>query len=386
MYEEATAIAAERIVFVSLDDGSEIEALEVDSEGGGVSDIRWSPDGRAVLFRKGNRGVATLHRIGSEPVDTDGLRYSSTGFASDGQATTVLFCNRRDTTVLTIEQDGSNLAQSAPDCLSLVQARDRNGNPFVLYLDSDYKIRRVAPGGDAAEVVPSRSGWPGGLQACDRVVVAQTRAEGATIYEVQSGRWAVVPSLDSGGCPVADADGSRVAYTTGTKSVEVVDLTEKTTVEVAVSGSPLAFDATGQKLLVAGGGLFVVNIDGSGGEPASVSLDAEIGQATYCRLGDSGKVLLSSPSIVGLYDVAADELTTLDLPQISSACFITDDAEWVLADGHAISVTEGQATSLHAVDLTTGERVRVDARTGGSKLTSFVWSGPFVEYPRSRLQ
>jgi hypothetical protein len=376
VYDEATAISPDRFRFVSLATGEDIDVVEFDSQGVGFQNFRlqWSPDGSAVTFDAS--GTSIFHRIGSGSFEYQRTGNFSHAFANSDLGSALAFCGPNRSAQFIIAEDGSVESEDLPGCRSMIQAVDANGMPYVLFLDRDYALHRIDAPQAARIVVPKAEGFPSALRTCNRVVVTTANQGESMIYEMSSGEWALTRGVSLNGCPVSDGDGRLVAYLTGTNSVHVIDLVTDTSNEVAVSGVPWAFSESGDELLVAGGGTFIVSTDGSGGAEASVTAVAARGHS-FCRVGQLGLGLIQTETGVGILDIGNDSFTPLAMGNIGPQCLLSADAGWLLTNGHAISLEEEQAVALRGIDLGTGSWVREGNPIEGQVIADFLWSGSF---------
>src|SRR5262249_49138484 len=128
--------------------------------------------------------------------------------------------------------------------------------------------------------------------------------------------------------------------------VVVVDLSNGKLTTVTRQGKPIAWSKDDSKLLVSGGGTFVVAADGSGGKKASVDLQSA------CVIPASGEVLAgvvdatTTQRELVLYDIASDSARNVGAGQISARCEVSSDGRWLLEYNTLVDLQTAQAGAV----------------------------------------
>ncbi len=369
----ATAIDEARHEIVSLVDGEVVESVPYEPEGRDSGTISWSLDGRGFFFPLGfSDGV--LHRVGAGMVEFSRV-VAAVYLTSNEEATAVVICSSGNDQVAGVTAEGETFDGAFPACREMIQVVDADGDPYLLYIDDQRAVWRYDAGTEPTIVIPAEAGGYGRLRQCDRVVsMISFELSTAVLYDMFTGQQGDIGEAPGDVCPVVSPDGSRVAYQTAGGAVSVLTFGTGEITEVANAGVPWSFSADGERLLVAGGGTFIVASDGSGG--AAASIDASSGRS-FCRAGESGLGLVATETGVVLFDVGTDTAMPLALDQLPETCFTTLDGRWLLAGGILVDLETRSSLDLHRVELASGRRIHDDASSGGERtVDAYYWLGP----------
>ena len=387
-YVAADALEGDRYDIVATDTGKVVESIELTAgDSAGIrGELIWSPDSRAVLLSVGSGRI--LHRIGGAEVSQDVT--SSSGliaFASNDTTTELVACGETLTRLVVTDEPGAGqVVQTPANCQQIAQVYGTGGDPIAVY-SSGWEMFSVQPGQDPASVfsapAPSQDSVSMLIRGCGAIVTMTLEDNGGSedqlkFHQVESGTTTAVPDWFAGSCPLLSADGTKAAYKTQQETVQVADLTAGSTVEVAKAGEPYAFGADGTKLLVQGGGTFIVGTDGSGGEKASVQIDEAGGRRwAFCRAGDTGKGLIFADDKVQLLDIDQDEAQPTEGLQLVEGCSTSQDEQWIVAGNLLVDLDSAASVVLPDIEIPSGDRVTEDSLAPG-QAGDYSWFGPQV--------
>ncbi|WP_299519999.1 hypothetical protein [uncultured Serinicoccus sp.] len=371
---EGTAMDPNRFDVLDIRTGEVVASVE-DTTPSQMIDLIWSPDSRSFRFNSGSSAV--LHRLGGQTFRTDDVRRArSVGFASGPAATEWIRCSPRLERYLVTDQSGDGEADVDESCVSMGQMVDRDGEWLVLGARSPGEI---PPSG--AQLVAVRAGEEAkdlnvaaGIDGDDSFgydvrgcgpfgIVTNVNYDGGQTYLFDSSTDRLVPAagLQADECPVGSSDGDRVAYASSEGPVNVLTISSGTVVEVARSGRPIAFGRDGMQVLVDGGGTFRTSVDGSGGQEASVQATPTSGLSrSYCRVGDTGEVVILTNAGLVVYDVTED--TSFDVVGfgIPDSCSLSAEGSWFLAGPVLIDTQHQNSWLLPAIGMPDGTPERLD--------------------------
>lgn len=364
------AVHKARLEIVSTDTGKVKHAFELDADG--VSAAMWAPDSTSVLA--GARSAAGAYTWAM--YEADGTSHALNGFSQAQSVKTVLW----------IQGAGGITAWDhlCPNCGDgAQQLMKSSGSPVVVdwffgpnpgtnrFFDIRWGVYdpttdAIAPfdGVYGSDVRIDREGALG----CGRfAVISLSSATGPSpggIFDADSGK--IIPlefTTASAACPVASNNGRLVAIQS-TDGVRVVDLATGVQTAVAREGHPIAWSKDDKKVVVEGNGTFSVAADGSGGAPASATLQSHctVGKTgtliTSAAATASGGSLLSTVDMVA-YDPSADSASQLGKGQlvVGASCAVSSDGKWMLTNNTLVDLVGGHAS---LINVTSRNQARVN--------------------------
>lgn len=374
VWVEGTAVEPNRFDVIAIPTGEVIESVE-DTTLSPTLAVTWSPDSRGFTFASSSDAV--VHRIGGQTTRPESLRRAvAVRYASNDDVTEWIRCNPTILRFAVTDEEGTGSETSDDTCVNMGQLVDSGGEWLVV--GARYPDGIPASG---EQLVVIRAGQepkavlvPDGLTSDDNygykvlgcgpfglVIDSNSRDNDSYIFDSASDRVVPAPGVDVEECPIGSSDGDAVAYAVRDGGVNVVTISTAELVEVARSGRPIAFGSDGESLLVDGGGTFRVATDGSGAAEASVQAAAVSGQTnSYCRIGDTGEVVVFTDDGLVVHDVAADvsyDVVGFGLP---GSCALSQDGRWFLAGPLLVDVERAESWLLPAIGMPEGERGKVE--------------------------
>jgi hypothetical protein len=315
------------------------------------------------------------------------------GFASDEESTSFMDCSAlKDAGVVRYEvADGAGEGAVAVDattrCESITQLFDEQRHPVAMY--SVWAEQRTEQGASYVQragagrtsmavsqtVRTSQAGYT--LLGCGSVaLLATSRAAVVALYDTRSGALVALPDLIPDSCPIFSADASRAAFASTSGVVRLIELATGVTTDIATSGQPIAFGASGDTVLIDGGGTFVVPTDGSKGAAASVTAAASgLGGRAYCPIGSTGAVLVHTEEGPVVFEVDSDTSYATKGSRIGLSCALSEDHRWVVSGTLLVDLEAEESWDLDAISAGDGTRVAADALSG-RQLGLYSFLGP----------
>jgi hypothetical protein len=188
-------------------------------------------------------------------------------------------------------------------------------------------------------------------QACGRIALGSLPSTGAG-YFVDTATANLYPSPRTNVCPLLSPDGTRIAYAgsggTADQGVAVQTLTDRgqsapAPVAVGREGSPVAWSADSERILVQGNGTFLVRADVPGGTRTSLQL---ISGASVCRTPEHGMLIVFQQSAVYALDLERGRGTDLGGGFPGPTCSVSADERWVATGTTLIDLRRGASGDI----------------------------------------
>lgn len=382
-----TAVAKAAVRVDDVATGQQRDLVEL--TGQRLVQLWWSPDGRSLVFS--DDGGFHVHRLGGPTADLAVTSGGRPAFTSDATASGVALCSDRiDRTSVFVAQIGVAAAtvEQPGLCDGAGQTVTAAGDPVGVFvtpastLDPQTRVLRASTSGPPT-ALPMTGLAPGtsvrlaaNAGPSDPCPGGVVRFERGGIVDVTTGTATGTPASDS--CPVPSPDHRRYAVASSAGPVVVVEAGTAQAIEVAAAGTPVVWTPDGSALAVEGRGTFVVRADGSGARPAAVQIApgprADQGRGAFCRVGDTGKAVVTTATGPVLYDVAADAAVPLPDATTGERCWVTPDSRWLVTGTLAVDVPAGRGLALLAPAQSPSVAAYAEHR----------WVGPQIAFPVGR--
>jgi hypothetical protein len=363
---DADAISAPTLSISASDSGQVEQSWEIDVPR--ISITGWAPDSSGLLALAGSpaEGTIGVYRVDGTVEEVDTAIGSGTEplWYVGPSATTWVHC---------IGPDPSD--DTGVDChgaTALVTSADA---PMLLFTDlaNEDRVGRFAGPDQPLEPLEGVGASATYAEVCGGrfAMLWDSSSTGPVgVYDSDDGSVTPIPSDVTTQCPVVSPAGDSVAF--GHPDGPIVVAADGTVTKIAREGTPMAFSADGQFVLVNDtmvGTVYRVAADGSGGAAAAA---VENGMVA-CDLGN-GSVVVQFTDETLIYDVGGDTATpvqyAIEPPQqgyrtaLADTCAVSDDGRWLFTRESIIDLAA--ATGLYlpdAVDLL------------GTVLEEFTWVG-----------
>jgi hypothetical protein len=374
---EGDAISAPTLSIVASDSGQVGQSWEIDVPQ--ISIREWAPDSSGLLAVAGDPAVGMMgvYRVDGTVDEVDTAIGSGTIplWYVGPSATTWVHC---------IGPDPSD--DTGVDCRGAAALVTSTDAPVLLFteLANDDRVGRFADPDQPLEPLEGVGASATQASACGgRFAMLATPSTGwVGVYDSDDGSVTPIPSDVTTLCPVVSPPGDSFAF--GHPDGPIVVTADGTVTTVAREGTPVAFSADGQFVLVTDTvTLYRVPADGSGGAAAAVALGLGCAVGNGLVVGE-GRDDQSGETLI--YDVGGDTATPVQSVggtpaaisrQQGDPCTVSDDGRWLSSDRSIIDLAT--ATGLYLPDAVDGlEHTLVSAQ-------EFAWVGGSYTAPVAEM-